>query len=89
MSQHQFYPVKMCLKKSVSGHLDAESQKCFTVLGVEQHLNMRLKRQVRRDKGHAEVPRSKQPEAVGFRNVSSEHHLRARALVSVEENPKS
>lgn len=83
MWQRQFYPIKMQLEKSVSGHLNAESQKCFTVLGVEQHLNMRLKRQVRRDKGYAEVPRSKEPEAVGFRNVSGEHHLKARALVSV------
>lgn len=89
MSQHRFYPIKMCLKKSVSGHLDAERQQCFAVFGVVQHLNMRLKRQIRRDKGHAKVPRSKQPEAVGFRNVSGEHHLKSQAEVSVEENLKS
>lgn len=85
MSQHQFYPIKICLGKSVSGHLDAERQQCFTVFGVVQHLNVRLKRQIRQDKGHGKVPRSKQTEAVGLRNVSGEHHLKSPAQLVLKK----
>lgn len=89
VSQHQCYLIKKCHKKSVSGHLDAERQQCVAVFGVVQHLNMRLKRQVRWNKGQAKVPRSKQSEAVGFRNVSGEHHLKPQTWFSVKENPCS